>query len=85
MTVHDQSQIIWPERMYAPKSKLLYHVCDFRWIKISLSPATLVLQLKEEFRQCGKGRHILYVIFNTGQKFSMTKFWPMRAGDKNMR
>ena len=26
------------------------------------------------------GRHILYAMFNTGQKFSMIKFSPMRAG-----
>ena len=36
----------------------------------------------KKFHQCGKGHHILYVIFNEGQKFSVTKFWPMRTGGK---
>ena len=86
MTVHDQLRVIRPERMYAPKSKLLYRIRDFRWIKILPSPATLVLQknlVEKKFRQRCKGHHILYAIFNTGQKFSVTKFWPMRAGGEN--
>ena len=41
MTVHDQLQVIRPERMYATKSKLLYRMHDFRWIKISPSPVYL--------------------------------------------
>jgi hypothetical protein len=32
------------------------------------------------FRQCGEGHHILYAIFNTGQKISVINFSPMRAG-----
>ena len=86
MTVHDQLRVIRPERMYAPKSKLLYHIRDFHWMKISPSPATLVLQknlVEKKLRQCGKDCHILYAIFNTGQKFSVIKFWPMRAGGEN--
>ena len=55
---------------------------NFCWIKISTSPATFVLQKvwvdKINFRQCGKGRHILYVIIYTGQK--KINFSPMRAG-----
>ena len=31
------------------------------------------------FRQCGKGCHILYVIINTRQKICMIKISPMRA------
>ena len=31
------------------------------------------------FRQCGKGCHILYVIINTGQKIRVIKILPMRA------
>ena len=31
------------------------------------------------FHQCGKGRHILYVIINTGQKIHVIKISPMRA------
>ena len=35
----------------------------------------------ENFHQCDKDRHIfLYAIFNIGQKISMIKFLPMRAG-----
>ena len=34
------------------------------------------------FRQCGKGRHILYVIINTGQKIRVIKISPMRADGK---
>ena len=43
------------------------------WIKILPSPATFVLQktIVEKFRQCGKGCHILYVIFNTGRKIKI--------------
>ena len=32
------------------------------------------------FRQCGKGRHILCVIINTGQKIHRIKISPMQAG-----
>ena len=35
------------------------------------------------FRQSGKGRHILYAIFNTGQRVSVMKFSPMRAGEES--
>ena len=31
------------------------------------------------FHQCGKGRHILYVIINTRQKIRVVKILPMRA------
>ena len=31
------------------------------------------------FRQCGKGRHILFVIINTGQKICVIKISQMRA------
>ena len=31
------------------------------------------------FRQCGKGCHILYVIINTGQKIRIIKILPKRA------
>ena len=34
------------------------------------------------FCQCGKGRHILYVIINTGQKICVIKILPMRADGK---
>ena len=34
------------------------------------------------FCQCGKGRHILYVIINTGQKIHVIKISPMRADGK---
>ena len=34
MTVHDQLRVIRPERLYAPKSKLLYHIC---WIKVGIA------------------------------------------------
>ena len=44
---------------------------NFCWIKISPSPATFVLQ--EKFVQ----------FFNTGQKISMIKFSPMRAGGES--
>ena len=48
-----------------------YHMREnFRWIKISPSPATFVLQknfVEKMFRQCGNSRHVLYAIFHTEQ------------------
>ena len=45
---------------------------NFCWIKISPSPATFVSW--KNFHQCGKGRHILYTIFNTGKKLTCQHF-----------
>ena len=59
---------------------------NFQWIKFSPSPATFVLQKKlVVIRQCGKVCHILYAIFNTGQKISKIKFSPMIAGGKMVK
>ena len=68
--------------------QLLYRICEkFRWIKISPGSATFVLQKMFEdsknFHQCSQSHHILHVIFNTGQKFSVIKCLPMRASGKN--
>ena len=30
-------------------------------------------KLRKNFHQCGKGHHILYAVFNTGQKIRMIK------------
>ena len=46
------------------------------------SQLSLVLQ-KKFVEQCDKAHHnIIYAIFNTGQKISIIKFLPMRAGGK---
>ena len=56
----------------------MYHIpytCTrkFCWISTSLSPSYLCTAEKvcrKKFRQCGKGHHILYAIFNTGQELA---------------
>ena len=48
-------------------------VCEnFRWIKFCQAQLPLYCRKiwQKNFRQCGKGCHILYAIFNTEQNFS---------------
>ena len=57
---------------------------NFHWTKISPSPATCTFCIAEifggiNFRRCDKGRHILYVIINTGQNL-LINISLMRAG-----
>ena len=50
---------------------LIYQLCvceNFHWIKILPSPGTFVLQKNFAEKFCGNGHHILYIIFNAGQK-----------------
>ena len=54
---------------------------NFRWTKFRQAQLLCIAEIFGEinFRQCSKGRHILNVIINTGQKIRTIKILPIRA------
>ena len=75
---------LWPHQLNCVHAcvRLLFLLWKFSLDKNFAEPSYLCIAEifgGINFRQCGKGHHILCVIINTGQKIHVIKISPMRA------